>query len=136
MPEPKLIIGYFGIGKSTLQELRPELDIFDLHHVPTLAYLTDNLDHDYIVADPDWLKVFGRYVRENNRRFYLILPSLDRKDEFLYNIANRTEGMHNEWFINRRDREWEKEITALATTKNADVRILRSGYLADIIDQL
>ena len=133
---PILIIGYYGIGKSTVQELRPELDIFDLHNVEEMGYLVKNIEHKYVVADPKWVEVFSEYAKEHNRWFYVVVPSLDRKTEFLENYQTRKHGMTSKNFVKRRSEAWEKEITALRDIPNASVIELRSGFLADIIERL
>lgn len=136
MTNPILICGFYGIGKSYLQKHRPDLDIYDHHSFPREDYLLEHLDHRYVVADPDWIKVFTSYAQQTGCRFYVVLPSLDRRQEFLDNYLNRTEGMHNELFVRRRDRFWTKQITALKQTPGAEVITLKTGFLADIIDDL
>ena len=134
MSNPILIIGWYGVGKTTYIDSHPEVDIVDLQGVANLEQLEANLDHKYVVADPDWLLVFCKL----GRHFNIVVPELSRKAEFLNNYGKRQNGGSNhKYFINRRSKDWEERIGLMHYITNTTITVLEDGqFFGDVIDQL
>ena len=87
-----LILGFYGVGKTTYINDHPNaVDITDFKLDPVncdpdaLKKYWEDEEHDIVLADPQWTKVF----LESGYPFYVVIPRMWRKDEFLNNFLKR-----------------------------------------------
>lgn len=132
-----LIIGYFGVGKSTL--MRNDNSVADLTDMgqPSLSLLKDTIEkYDIVLADPQWEMV----ILESGMPFYVVVPTLDRKEEFLKNYHDRWEkglGGGAPPFCKLMDKVWDVWIPHLASLPSMGVIELEKGeFLADALSHL
>lgn len=132
-----LIIGFFGVGKTTLSRQNGRMaDLTDLGP-PSLSLLQDSVSkYDIVLADPTWEDVFIR----SGIPFYVVVPSMGRKDEFLQNFKERHSkglGGGNEGFRKLIGDWWEWWIKHLLSLPSQGQVILDSGeWLSDALSQL
>ena len=130
-----IIIGYYGVGKTTFIEKHPEIDAFDLNSIggkPSLWLLNRNLDHTYVLADPLWLET----VQKSGLPYRLVIPSKDRKYEFLYHFMRRTGNCaHGPLWCNEIEKKWDSDLDGLMKVTGCTVTILSSEgqFLDDIL---
>ena len=122
-----LILGFFGVGKSTLARQDEKVaDLTDLGS-PSLSLLQDTVaKYDIVLADPTWEQVF----LESGEDFIVVVPSLDRKEEFLSNFKERNRkglGGGNERFCNLIWKHWEWWINHLLSIPSQGQIVLERG---------
>ena len=132
-----LIIGFFGVGKTTaslnddrITDLTEEgsVSLFDLKNA-----LANN---KIVVVDPVWEKI----VLASKEPFYVVVPNIDRKDEYLSNYKERYEngnGAGDKDFIFCMNVGWDIWIEHLKTLPSlATVELDEGEWLSDAIKEL
>ena len=87
-----LILGFYGIGKTTYVKQNPravditdyKLDSFNCDPEALKRFWEDE-EYDIILADPQWTKI----ILQSGYPFYVVIPRMDRKQEFLTNFVER-----------------------------------------------
>lgn len=84
-----LILGYWGVGKTTLVESTEKaVDLTDITIIPSLDILHQywaDPSYDVVMADPNWEKV----IIKSGIPFYVVIPTQDRLEEFIQNFQER-----------------------------------------------
>ena len=89
--EKLLILGFYGIGKTTYAKKHDHvIDITDfktddMPDINNLIKYYEDPQYDIIIADPQWTSVFIK----SGYPFYIIIPKETRKEEFLQNFRSR-----------------------------------------------
>lgn len=122
-----LILGFFGVGKTTLARQNEKVaDLTDLGS-PSLSLLQDTVaKYDIVLADPTWEQVF----LESGEDFIVVVPSLDRKEEFLTNFKERNGkglGGGNDGFRELIGKHWEWWINHLLSIPSQGQIVLERG---------
>lgn len=129
-----LILGFFGIGKTTAKN-EIVADLTDLGS-PSLSLLEDTVrKYDIVLADPMWEKVF----LESGMPFTVVVPSLDRKEEFLGNFRERVKkglGGGNELFCKVIGDNWDGWITHFLSLPVRVVELQEGEWISDYISLL
>lgn len=132
-----LILGWFGVGKSTL--MRNNKSVADLTDMgqPSLSLLKDTIEkYDIVLADPQWTNVF----LESGIPFHIVVPTLDRKEEFLKNYHDRWKkglGGGSGKFCGFMDRVWDTWISYLLSLPALSHIELEEGeWLSDAVSHL
>lgn len=122
-----LILGFFGVGKTTLAKQNEKVaDLTDLGS-PSLSLLQDTVaKYDIVLADPTWEQVF----LESGEDFFVVVPSLDRKKEFLTNLKERYKkglGGGNHGFRKLIGKYWEWWINHMLSIPSHGQIVLEQG---------
>lgn len=130
-----LILGFFGVGKTTCKNER----VADLEELgpPSLSLLKSAVEkYDIVMANP----LLAPYLIKSGIPFHVVVPSLDRKDEFIENFKRRYEagtGGGDEWFCNLVGLNWDKWINHLLELPALSHIVLEKGeWLADAIEAI
>lgn len=138
-----IVCGFFGIGKSSVTQYRPDIKFYDLDskffqkqpgweklYVDCALALTNNYD---IVCIKSSDKVM-RLLNYLNQKYYLVYPNRYAKRDFMERaVKNR---YSREWIENFFS-QWEKYIDEVEDEDCANKIVLQSGeYLSDIVDKL
>ena len=128
-----LVIGFFGVGKTTLAVNDAKMaDLTDLGS-PSLSLLQDTVaKYDVVFADPTWEHI----VLQSGLPFIVVVPSLDRKEEFLLNYSNRYKngtGGGGKGFRKLIGDNWDFLIGHLQSLKSQATIVLEKGeFLSDV----
>ena len=138
-----IVCGFFGIGKSSVTQYRPDVKFFDL-------------DAKYFIKQPGWEKIYvecaialkNEYdivclkssdkvmnlLNKLNEKYYLVYPNRYAKRDFMERaIKNK---YSREWIENFFSR-WEQYIEEVEQEDSANKIVLQNGeYLSDIVDRL
>lgn len=130
-----LILGFFGVGKTTCKNER----VADLEELgpPSLSLLKEALEkYDVVMANP----LLAPLLLKSGVPFHVVVPSLDRKEEFLDNFKERFKngtGGGDFWFCSLVGLNWEKWINHLLELPALSYTILEKGeWLSDILPAL
>ena len=133
-----LILGFYGVGKTTCKNERM-VDLTDLGS-PSLDILQkywNNHEYDVIMADPQWERVFI----DSGIPFYVVVPTPDRKDEFLANDRERYKngtGGGDDKFCNIIATNWywwlEYSLTRIPCITT--IQLEKGEWMADAINYL
>lgn len=130
-----LILGFFGVGKTTIKNEKMA-DLTD-EGQPSLSLLQSAVStYDVVMADPMWEDVFLK----SGIPFYVVVPSINRKEEFLANFRRRCKegkGGGSELFCKMVGDNWEKWITHLLSLPAlAHIELEAGDWLSDAISHL
>jgi hypothetical protein len=128
-----IVVGWFGVGKTTFIETHPEADAVDLNSFTgrTSDIVEKCSGHRYLLADPNLVPAL-------KPPYVVVVPAISRKQEFL-EIYRHRKGRcgHGPEFARLRDLDWEKRITELMNIPGTRTIILEEGqFLSDVIDKL
>ena len=134
-----LILGFYGVGKTYLKDRKGMIDLTDLGtpSLSTLLTYYNNPDYDVIMADPQWEKVFV----QSKLPFYVVIPTPDRKEEFLTNYRNRfsiNPGGGSEWFCKRVGDNWYEwlEYSRTKIPCTAVLELEKGEWIENVINYL
>lgn len=130
-----LILGYYGVGKTTIKNER-WADLTDEGR-PSLSLLMYAVKkYDVVMADPTWEDVFVK----SGLPFHVVVPSVDRKEEFLRNYRDRHEkglGGGDPAFCSWVSERWFKDIKRMLSLKAVSQTVLHKGmWLSDCIQDI
>ena len=130
-----LIIGFCGTGKTTY--VLKDKKAIDLTYIkPGLSALCKAVEnYEIVLGDPSWLEVF----MESGLPFYVVVPSLDRKDEYLANYRERYEqgtGGGDDKFCQVVSDNWEEWIETLKKVPQTIVELGPGEWLEDLVSHL
>ena len=131
-----LILGFFGVGKTTLSSKRD--DVVDLDGMDQSIHTVRKMSEKYpiVLADPFW----ANPVRFARVPFYVVVPTIDRKEEYLSNFARRYiegTGGGDEEFIEMINSEWDKWISYMKRLPSIKcVELPKGKWLEDVISSL
>ena len=130
-----LILGFFGIGKTTIEGG----GVVDLETLgpPSLTTLKDAVNtYDVVMGSPLFLPLFVK----SGIPFHIVVPTLDRKEEFLANFKKRYKegtGGGDEWFCNLVGLNWERWINHLLEVKAlSHIQLEKGEWVGDAIDAI
>ena len=134
-----LLLGFYGVGKTYLKDRKGMIDLTDFGtpSLSTLLTYYNNPDYDIIMADSQWEKVFV-----NSRLpFYVVIPTPDRKDEFLINYRERYKngtGGGDDRFCNIIDRNWDEWLDYSRTKIPCEeiIQLEKGEWMADAINYI
>ena len=133
-----IILGYYGIGKSTVASTSDTVYdwTYDLMQ-PKLSELEYGLEnYDVILCDPNCLYL----LQQQGLKFHIVVPNYDRLGEFKANMRKRHQehkGTGHESFIRSIEKKWHSELEELRETQCLSLTVLNNGqYLADVIDKI
>lgn len=130
-----LIIGFCGVGKTTYASTHK--NAVDLTCVePGQTVLQDAISRfEIVLADPSWLMTFV----ESGLPFYVVVPSMDLKDEYLANYRERHKrgtGGGDDRFCEFISGGWEEWIETLKKVNQTVVELGPGEFLEDAISYL
>lgn len=130
-----LIIGFCGVGKTTYV-LRNK-NAIDLTYIkPGLSALQRVVEnYEIVLGDPSWLGVFI----ESGLPFYVVVPTMDRKEEYLTNYRERNKegtGGGDDKFCQVVSDNWEEWIETLKKVPQTIVELGPGEFLEDAISYL
>lgn len=104
---------------------------------PSLSLLQDTINkYDIVFADPQWTNVFLK----SGIPFHIVVPSKDRKEEFLSNFRERAKkhlGGGNEQFCKTVGENWDEWIDNLNSLPALSHIELEAGeWIADCIPMI
>ena len=130
-----LIIGFCGVGKTTY--VANHANAIDLTYIkPGLSALRKAVEkYEVVLGDPSWLEVF----LESKLPFYVVVPTQERKDEYLANYreryANGTGG-GDDWFVDVISSHWDDWIGTLKMAPMPIVELEPGDWLEDAVSYL
>ena len=130
-----LILGFFGVGKTTCSnEKWADLEALGS---PSLSLLKSAVEkYDIVFANP----LLAPFVLKSGIPFHVVVPSLNRKEEFLHNFREREKmqtGGGDDWFCSLVGLNWEKWINHLLELPALSHIVLEKGeWLSDAIEAL
>lgn len=138
-----IVCGFFGIGKSSVPQYRPDIKFYDLdakNFVKKPGWEVMYVDcalalrHDYeIVAVKSSDKVMNR-LKELGVDYYLVYPSRYAKREFMERAVRNN---YSRQWIEQFFSKWEQYIEEAEEDYSTKKIILQSGeYLSDVVDRL
>lgn len=130
-----LILGFFGVGKTTCKNERMA-DLEDLGS-PSLSLLKSAVEkYDIVFGNP----LLAPFFIKSGIPFHIVVPSLDRKEEFIANFRKRYDegtGGGDEWFCALVGENWDRWINHLLDLPALSHIILDEGeWLSDAIKEL
>ena len=104
---------------------------------PSLSLLKNAVEkYDVVMADPSWEQVFLM----SKIPFYVVVPSFDRKEEFIANFRERWKkglGGGDDNFCRYVGNNWAIRIRQLMSLPSISCTVLEKGkWLKDVIDSL
>ena len=130
-----LIIGFCGVGKTTY--VLKNKNAIDLTYIkPGLSVLRKAVEnYEVVLGDPAWLEVF----MESGLPFYVVVPALSRKDEYLTNYRERYKegtGGGDDKFCQVVSDNWEEWIETLKKVPQTIVELEPGEFLTNCISHL
>ena len=127
-----LIIGFCGVGKTTF--VANHANAIDLTYIkPGLSALQMAVDkYEIVLGDPGWLGVF----LESKLPFYVVVPTNDRRDEYLANYRERYTngtGGGDDKFCDTIDSHWDDWIGTLKMAPMPIVELGPGEWLEDAV---
>lgn len=134
-----LLLGFYGVGKTYLKDKEGMIDLTDLG-IPSLSTLFlyyNNPSYNVIMADSQWEKVFIA----SGLPFYTVIPTPDRKEEFLHNYRERFSkgtGGGDDRFCSIIERNWYEWLNYSQTKIpcTAVIQIEKGEWMADVVEYL
>ena len=133
-----IIACYPGCGKTTLYKENPkdysdsDSSQFDKKHFPEnyIEHIKNRRKYKHLVLISSHIEVRNALVKENIPFIYVI-PSLDRKEEFLYNYKQRG---NTKKFIEKVETNWERWLQISVYNNEYPVYVCTRGYLKDNLE--
>lgn len=133
-----IISGFPSIGKSTLfienKEYYSDSDSsqFDKKYFPKnyIKHIKSLVGKKQLILISSHIEVRNALVKENIPFIYVI-PSLDRKEEFLNNYKNRG---NTQEFIDNVETNWERWLQISVYNNEYPVYVCTHGYLKDNLE--
>lgn len=130
-----LILGFFGVGKTTcVNDKTADLEQLGSPSLPLLKSAVEK--YDIVLGNP----LLAPFFIKSGIPFHVVVPSLDRKEEFLSNFRRRYEegtGGGDDWFCALVGLNWEKWINHLLELPALSHIVLEKGeWLSDAINAL
>ena len=132
-----LIIGFFGVGKTTASKMDCRITDLTEEGSVSLFDLKNALkNNEIVVVDPVWKKI----VLASNEPFYVVIPKIDRKQEYLSNYKTRYDqqmGAGDKDFIFCMNIGWNIWIHHLQSLPSlATIELEEGEWLIDAIKEL
>ena len=130
-----LIIGFCGVGKTTY--VLNHKNAIDLTYIePGHSALQRAIEnYEIVLADPAWLEVF----LESKLSFIVVVPSKDRKEEYLANYRERYKvgtGGGDDEFCSVVSENWDEWIDTLKMVPQTIVELGPGEWLETAISEL
>lgn len=130
-----LIIGFCGVGKTTY--VANHANAIDLTCIkPGQSALHKAVEkYEIVLADPSWLMVFV----ESKLPFYVVVPSIDLKDEYLANYRERYNngtGGGDDRFCHFIGNNWDEWLRGLSFAPCPIIELEKGEWLEDAVSYL